>query len=588
MDADAPDAQAPDVAASHGRGISRLRAVRSVVVRAVGCVIVAGVLGAPLAIAWAVTHTEVYDTIGTSPTTFTLSSRGNSELRLGLAGTVYLPESVGPFGVIATVDGPGDPGAGDGDLANYVRPEMLELYTGLFHDPQAAIDEYVQLVRADFRHDLIRTGAFVAGVGGLMMLGFSYLLPWGLGTGRGRIRVVLAGGLVLVGTSSLAVAQVSASSGGRGPTHGAYSLPVFDGTLAHGATTDSPVIRALAGGALAKSRILVERQEAQEVVYRTQALGDLQAQVGAMAGPRDGETAVLMQSDMHCNTTMIRLQGAVVSQLREQYGEDVPALMAITGDLTTNGTGAEGVCIQDEAEIAAGVPIAAITGNHESDISRDQMQDAGMTVLDGSTEELAGVRVLGDGDPNRSEFFGATVQRGDETQSGQGQRLRAEAADAGSDARPDLVLVHEAYAAEAFLGIDSVDAFLTAPLATTLTDPIDDGIDDVPAGAVFYGHWHRSIEPRVIWNSDGSWTFVMELDTSGGAIDSPTLNNFSTPWSRPQQEASFPVVFLDQQTGMVTGFQLYRFATDGSATVLPRVDVGPPVEDQAVRSQSRP
>ncbi len=80
----------------------------------------------------------------------------------------------------------------------------------------------------------------------------------------------------------------------------------------------------------------------------------------------------------------------------------------------------------------------------------------------------------------------------------------------------------------------------------------------------------------MIWNSDGTWTLVMELDTSGGAIDTPTINNFSTPWSRPQQEASFPVVFLDDETRMVTGYQIYSFARSGEATVLPRVDVGPP------------
>ncbi len=86
--------------------------------------------------------------VGTSPTTFTLSTRGSSEVRLGIAGTVYVPQSLGPIGVVATVEGPGDPGAGDGDLANYVRPEMLKLYTGLFHDPGAAVDEYVVPGRA--------------------------------------------------------------------------------------------------------------------------------------------------------------------------------------------------------------------------------------------------------------------------------------------------------------------------------------------------------------------------------------------------------------------------------------------------------
>ena len=62
-----------------------------------------------------------------------------------------MPRSVGPIGVVATVDGPGDPGAGDGDLANYVRPEMLQLYTGIFHDPGPAIEQYVGLVEVELR-----------------------------------------------------------------------------------------------------------------------------------------------------------------------------------------------------------------------------------------------------------------------------------------------------------------------------------------------------------------------------------------------------------------------------------------------------
>jgi len=138
------------------------------------------------------------------------------------------------------------------------------------------------------------------------------------------------------------------------------------------------------------------------------------------------------------------------------------------------------------------------------------------------------------------------------------------------------VLVHEAYAAEAFLGVESVNDVLRTDVVSATTPPLDgaDGIDDVPAGAVFYGHWHRSIEPRVVWNSDGTWTLVMELDTTGGAVDTPTINNFSTPWTKPQQEASFPIIFLDEETRLVTGYQIFRFETDGSAVVEPRVDIG--------------
>ncbi len=146
------------------------------------------------------------------------------------------------------------------------------------------------------------------------------------------------------------------------------------------------------------------------------------------------------------------------------------------------------------------------------------------------------------------------------------------------------MLVHEAYAAQAFLGVESVSALLVDNESSPTTPPVDgdDGVDDVAASAVFYGHWHRSIKPRVIWNSDGTWTLLMELDTSGGAVDTPTINNFSTPWSKPQQEASFPVVFLDDVTRLVTGYQIYRFATDGRAIVEPRVEIG------AVRSTADP
>lgn len=557
-------------------GASR-RPVLRAALQLLACVAVAGLLGLPLSFSWAVTHTEVTEKIGTSPTTFTLSTQGHSEVRLGIAGTVYVPTAEGPLGVVATVDGPGDPGAGDGDLANYVRPEMLQLYTGLFHDPEDAVAEYVDLVRAELRHQLVLATSVVGLGGGLSLFVLLRLVPVRVRHDRAvdRARLVGAAVLVLAMTSGLGWVQLRGSDGGRGPTEGTYALSVLDGTLADGATTDSPVLRALLGGAIGKAGVLVERQEAAERAYRQVAAEDLREQDGLMEGPREGERAVLMQSDMHCNTTMIRLQRQVVAQLAE--GDRSPALLAIAGDLTTNGTAAEGTCIDDEVRIAGGAPIAAIGGNHESSVSLDQMKDAGMTVLDGETDEVGGVRVLGDSDPSRTELFGGSRLRGDEGQDDQGRRLRDVASEADRGERPDLVLVHEAYAAQAFLGIDSVDALLQSP-ATSLTerpdDPDADGVDDVPAGAVFYGHWHRSIAPRVLWNSDGTWTFLMELDTSGGAIDTPTINNFSTPWSSPQQEASFPVVFLDEDTRLVTGYQLYRFETDGSATVEPRVDVG--------------
>src|SRR5690349_10094710 len=51
----------------------------------------AALLVAPLAIGWAIAHTHAEEQVGITPTTFRLSTSGHSELRLGIAGTVFLP-----------------------------------------------------------------------------------------------------------------------------------------------------------------------------------------------------------------------------------------------------------------------------------------------------------------------------------------------------------------------------------------------------------------------------------------------------------------------------------------------------------------
>ncbi|WP_232678624.1 metallophosphoesterase [Nocardioides sp. R-C-SC26] len=555
---------------------TRLRPAGPVLVRAAVCLGIAVLLSLPLAFTWAVTHTEVREQIGTSPTTFSLTTGGHSELRLGIAGTVYVPQSWGPVGLIAQVEGPGDPGAGDGDLANYVRPEMLQLYTGLFHDPQAAVDQYIERVEQEFRRQMVVSCLVLGCLGGVVLFGLSYLLPLRHQRAHDHWRVRIAGSVVvvLVATTGLAWVQVTSAEGNGRPSDGAYALTVLDGTLAAGSTTNSPLLRALLGGALAKSQVLVDRQEAADSDYRTRAEAALRGQASAMSGPREGELAVLMQSDMHCNTTMIKLQRQVRSMLTEEFGAEVPAALAIAGDLTTNGTAAEGTCIRDEAAIAGDRPVAAIIGNHESDTSLAQMKDADMTVLEGETEDVGGVRILGDGDPARTELFGPTALRGTETQADVGTRLFDVASEAGDD-RPDLVLMHEAYSAAAFLDVGDMREFLDGT-PRDLTTPVEDDVRDLPAGAIFYGHWHRDVPPAVVWNSDGTWTLVMELDTSGGAVATPTLTDFSTPWTSPAQAASFPVIFLDEETRLVTGYQLYRFTPAGEVEVEPRVEVGVP------------
>ena len=82
-------------------------------------VLIAAVLTFPLAVAWAINRTAVREQVGITPTTFSLTTNGRSELRLGVAGTVFFPIARGPFGVVANVEGPGDP-----DCANTMAPVL--------------------------------------------------------------------------------------------------------------------------------------------------------------------------------------------------------------------------------------------------------------------------------------------------------------------------------------------------------------------------------------------------------------------------------------------------------------------------------
>jgi hypothetical protein len=536
--------------------------------------LIAAVVVAPLAVEHGIEHAQVHDAVGVAPATLTLSGNSTSELRLGLLGSFVAPFSKGRLGISATIDRPPSTSPG-GDVAAYFSPQMLEIYSALFHDPSRALDGYADSMARDLRHQILVDELLYTAIGGSALFLISWLLLPSIGAiprTHGLRLTAAAIAVALVATGATAFVHFKQWEDRTAITQPTYPLPSLDGTRAEGIVTDSPLLRLAIEQAIPKVNTLIARQEHQTNTFIDTASAGLDAEADLMQGPRSDERAIMMQSDMHCSTSMIRLQKQTVQMLDERFGEGTVSALAITGDLTTNGTAAEESCIRDEADISDGAPVVAVTGNHESEISADQMRDAGMTVLDGKAEQVADTTFLGANDPARTEMFGGTFLRGDETEESVGQDLFTTA----TDAHPGMVLMHEAYAAQAFVGGDTTDmrAFMDQP--ESRNQYVDDGVRDLPASAVFYGHWHRDVAPRVVWNSDGSWTLVMELNTSGGAIATPTLNHFSTPWSPPQQVASFPLIFTSRDTGLVTGYQLYTFGTDGRVTVSPRVDIGAP------------
>ncbi|GHG50785.1 hypothetical protein GCM10011331_13720 [Flavimobilis marinus] len=144
---------------------------------------------------------------------------------------------------------------------------------------------------------------------------------------------------------------------------------------------------------------------------------------------------LLVVSDLHCNVGMARAITAVAELSRAQVILDA-------GDTTMNGTSVERFCVSAFADAAPrGVPYVISTGNHDSAETGAQARAAGMTVLDGEVVEVAGVRILGDADPNETRPGQATRATGEETPQEAGVRL----ADVACAADVDLLLIHTPY-----------------------------------------------------------------------------------------------------------------------------------------------
>lgn len=144
---------------------------------------------------------------------------------------------------------------------------------------------------------------------------------------------------------------------------------------------------------------------------------------------------LLVVSDLHCNVGMAR----AITAVAELSGAQV---ILDAGDTTMNGTSVERFCVSAFADAAPrDVPYVISTGNHDSAETGAQARAAGMTVLDGEVVEVAGVRILGDADPNETRPGQATRATGEETPQEAGVRL----AEVACAADVDLLLIHTPY-----------------------------------------------------------------------------------------------------------------------------------------------
>ena len=240
---------------------------------------------------------------------------------------------------------------------------------------------------------------------------------------------------------------------------------------------------------------------------------------------------MVLVADLHCNVGMARIIGTVA----ERSGAD---LILNAGDTTVNGTSVERYCITTFARaVPRGVPTVVADGNHDSLETAQHERESGWTVLDGQVVEAAGVRILGDRDPNQTQIGGGTAQVAGETGREMGERLARAACDDGA---VDVLLVHTPWVGDAALGTGCVPVQLS-------------------------GHQHRRTGPVQVGQGMRYVSSTTAGATTGGATIGP-LNGVAT----------LTVLRFDPEDRRMIDLQVVEVAPDGSATVGPREPFGVP------------
>lgn len=523
----------------------------------------------PVVAEQAVEKTTFRDAIGTLPVEMALCRQGRSTIQTGLLGDVHWEHSAPwGFGVRARVTGP--PVAG-GTLASYVDRRFIRANVQFIESPDAAVSAYAR----EFRERIVRrvwvTSLVVGLVGGLLVL----LVARGI-TVRDRAHrraIVLGSGVAALVVSAAGAAVLFGRWECNGDPGTAYPFPDLPQL-----SFSSPQTRELALQVrpfIEKNTARIEqRAAAYQAVAETTFAEELQRQDGALA-PRAGEVIVFAEADPQGALVATAVRMRLYRLLLDHVGRDNVALRTISGDITSNGTVAEGDFVSLEAGVAPAVTTVAVSGDHDSSVTQAQMEEHGMVVPDMRTEEVEGLRVSGANDVEHKSLFGQLISNDSGmTEQELGARLREEV----SPDQAGIVLLHQPDAVAGYLGVPDMGAI--RDLEGSATTPYDDGVPDVPPGTVNIGHLHDLDGPWVLWNTDGeevTWTVVDQLGTTGGIEENSTFNRFSTPISVPLKPMAWRLQYFDVATGLQTGFVTIICGLDGSCRISDRTDVGLPL-----------
>lgn len=537
----------------------------------------AALLWLPLAVERSVETTRFEDRIGTVPVEISLTHNGRSTLDTGALGRLYW-EQTGAFGFGARVRVTDTPDAG-GTLASYASPLFLRANAAFVSDPQAVADAYGAELRSQLIHGVLLRELFAFLLGGLILTAvFKTRSPLPDGWSRRRVVTLgVAASAAFAATSCGVALWLFERWEGNADIQDAYVMPGVPAL-----SFSSPQALEIARQIQPFLERNNERARERSHAYRENAERTFGEQLSARAddlAPRDGELVVLAEADPQGSHVGTDVRIALYDELFDVLGSESFAIRTISGDITSNGTIAEAGFVSSEVAASGEVPTVIVKGDHDTDVTLEQLDDTDAVNPDLDLTEIAGINVVAGNDPAFKTLFGGTVVNESgisETELGELVRHHVDDEDPGAV----LVLLHQPASAAGYLNLQSLED-IAPPSGPTdlseLTTPTEDGIPDVPPGIINIGHLHDAAPPRIIWNTDGddvTWTVVNQLGTSGGVEERPTYNRFSTPYSTPLKTLSVQLQYVDRVSGLQTGYASIDLDTDGTAVITDRTDIG--------------
>ena len=536
---------------------------------------VAALVSAPVAAQQAIERAQFEDRLGTLPVEVSLAHNGVSTLDTGILGRVYW-DRTGAGGFGANIRATGPPEAG-GSLASYVSPKFIQANAAFVSDPSAVAKAYGEELRSQLlqRFWLVELAAFV--IGGLILAAlFRWNAPFpSMTSGPRRVAVCSLMVAASLGVSTLVALQLFRAWEGETDIPRSFAMSDIEGLSFSNAETLEIAEQVQPFIVKNTDRIRADADAYEEAADAS--LREVLPDHAEALAPRDGERIVIAEADPQGSQVGTTVRKAMYPLLREQLGDDAFAMRTISGDISSNGTVAEEGFVRDESAASGEIQTVAVKGDHDTDITVDQLEANGVVVPDFELAEVDGLNVVAANDPAFKTLFGGMVINDTGiTETELGQMLREEGKEDDPE-DPLIVLFHQPRSAAGYIGIDALaDLVDGVGLQTT---PWDDRIPDLPPGSINVGHLHDVDGPWVIWNTDGdevTWTVVSQLGTSGGVEENPTFNRFSTPFSTPLKTVSVQLQYFNEETGLQTGYAEIDIATDGTVTITDRVDVGLP------------